>query len=162
MNDNCSRRLFDRAAWTAGLLSLVLLNADAAAADRNMTQATNAQWRSECGSCHVPYPPQLLPARSWRAIMAQLDRHFGSDATLDPKSFAEISAYLETNAGRDPRVAKDPPVLRITETGWFAREHSEIGAAIFIRSKVKRSDCAACHRDAANGAFGEHTLQLPQ
>ena len=144
------------------LLSLVLLIADAAAADRNMTQATNTQWRSECGSCHVPYPPQLLPARSWRAIMAQLDRHFGSDATLDPKSFAEISAYLETNAGRDPRAAKDPPALRITETGWFAREHSEIAGATFIRSKVKRSDCAACHRDAANGAFGEHTLQLPQ
>ena len=39
----------------------------------------------ECGDCHVAYPPGLLPATSWRRLMAGLDRHYGSDASLEPQ-----------------------------------------------------------------------------
>jgi hypothetical protein len=31
-----------------------------------------AGWHSECGSCHVAYPPRLLEAASWRTIMQGL------------------------------------------------------------------------------------------
>ena len=56
---------------------------------------THAAWKAECGSCHVPYPPRLLPAESWRALMDGLDRHFGTDATLDATTAASIRAFLE-------------------------------------------------------------------
>ena len=39
--------------------------AEAAAHNGPMEQV--AAWKKECGACHLPYPPQLLPARSWRA-----------------------------------------------------------------------------------------------
>ena len=39
----------------------------------------------ECGACHMVFPPQLLPARSWQKLMADLSSHFGEDASLaDP------------------------------------------------------------------------------
>jgi len=59
---------------------------------------SNAKWVSECGACHVAYPPRFLPAESWRAIMSGLDKHFGSNASMDAASVNEISAFLEKNA----------------------------------------------------------------
>src|SRR5512146_2667484 len=62
--------------------------------DEHMPTARNALWQTECGSCHVAYPPRLLPAESWRAVMSGLDKHFGSDASLDPAAVREIGAFL--------------------------------------------------------------------
>src|SRR3990170_4941454 len=55
---------------------------------------TNAKWRQECASCHIAYAPGLLPAESWRKVMAGLDKHFGSDASLDAGDNKEITAFL--------------------------------------------------------------------
>ena len=52
----------------------VLLGVGAAAAGEHRFTASDPVWKAECGSCHVAYPPQLLPAQSWRKIMARLDR----------------------------------------------------------------------------------------
>lgn len=51
-----------------------------------MFDVANSVYRDECGGCHVPYPPQLLPKASWQAIVAGLDKHFDSDASLDDKT----------------------------------------------------------------------------
>ena len=67
--------------------------------DERVPPAKNALWQNECGSCHVAFPPRLLPAASWRAVMSGLDKHFGSDASLDAASAREIGAFLEKNAG---------------------------------------------------------------
>ncbi len=40
--------------------------------------------KQESPACHTAYPPGLLPAASWRRIMGGLDRHYGSDASLEP------------------------------------------------------------------------------
>jgi hypothetical protein len=42
----------------------------------------NPAMLKECGVCHIAYPPQMLPARSWKKIMAGLADHFGENATL--------------------------------------------------------------------------------
>ena len=70
-----------------------------ASADKQRVPADPA-YKAECGSCHVPYPPGLLPASSWQQLMSRLDKHFGSDASLDAKLHAEISRYLAAHAGR--------------------------------------------------------------
>jgi nitrate/TMAO reductase-like tetraheme cytochrome c subunit len=131
-------------------------------ADRESFRVDNATYKSECGSCHVAYPPALLPARSWQAIVDGLDRHFGTNAAVDDKSLAEIRAFLLKNAGRD-RSKGATPILRITETPWFKREHREVPASIWSSAKVKSpSNCGACHQGAHEGNFEESSISIPK
>lgn len=134
----------------------------AALADPYRYSASNPTWQAECGSCHVAYPPALLPAESWRAVMAGLDRHFGVDASVDAKAAAEIGAFLQQNAGRSQGTAAKP-VLRVTETRWFRHEHDGVDAAAWNNPKVKRpANCAACHGGAERGNFDEHNVRVPR
>jgi len=111
-----------------------------------------------CSECHMAYPPSLLPARSWSAIMTTLDDHFGEVATLDEATRAEVEAYLAGAAGdaggRSFRAAPpDQTPLRITELGWFVDEH---GREVSQRMRDKAgsmANCTACHRGAENGWF---------
>jgi len=131
-------------------------------ADMRISSASNPVWKAECGSCHLAYPPSLLPADAWRAVMAGLDKHFGADASVDAKTAAEIGAFLEKHAGAS-RGKTAKPNLRITETAWFKHEHDEVGAAVWRSPKVKTpSNCAACHRGAEQGNFDEHDIRLPK
>ena len=108
-------------------------------------------FNSECGACHMAFPPQFLPARSWQAIMAGLPTHFGENASLDPDTERQISEYLVANAagtgspvfrGLDSNAAP----LRITETPFWIRLHHELRASVFDRPDVKsKSNCVACH-----------------
>lgn len=121
------------------------------------------EYVQECGSCHVAFAPRHLDARSWRALMSGLGDHFGSNASLDPQKLESIRAWLE--AGARPRATAGPdgqPLLRITETRWFRHEHSEVPARFWQGPEaVKPVDCAACHREAEQGRYGERSLKLP-
>jgi len=114
----------------------------------------NPAYKAECGSCHVAFPPKLLPSASWQQLMARLDRHFGSDASLDAKAHEEISRYLAAHAGRhDPPSSAEP---RITETRWFIKEHDEVRAARWKDPAVKSpANCIACHARAEQGNYGD-------
>lgn len=120
----------------------------------------------ECGACHLAFPPQMLPARSWKALMTGLADHFGENAGLSEAARTEIAGYLAANAG-DAALSKhgrrflrdiDPAAtpLRITETPFWQEAHEEIPPARFTRAPVKTAaNCAACHGRAAQGVFGE-------
>ena len=130
-------------------------------ADGHRYTATDPTWKAECGSCHVAYPPALLPAASWRTLMAGLDKHFGTDASLDPASAARIGAFLEQNAGRKRKLVSASE-LRITATRWFRHEHDEVPAYVWKSAKVKSaSNCAACHAGAERGDFSEDNVRIP-
>lgn len=130
--------------------------------DNERFTATDPVWKEECGSCHIAYPPRLLPASNWKQIMAGLDKHFGSDASLDQKTADRIAAFLERNAGRE-RASRTSSTLRITDTRWFRHEHDEISARTWNNPKVKSaSNCEACHVDAAKGNFSEHRIRIPR
>jgi len=112
--------------------------------------------RTECSECHMAYPPGLLPAASWQAIMGSLSDHFGEDASLAPEAVTEITGYLVANAG-GPRRGDDPahPAPRISEAPWFQREHR---ARTFEWAQTTPtigsiSNCAGCHRSAERGYF---------
>ncbi|MGB9094111.1 MAG: diheme cytochrome c [Gallionella sp.] len=123
----------------------------------------DAKWATECSACHVAYPARYLPAESWRAIMAGLDKHFGSNASLDPATAQEITAYLVKNAGTGRHDASGKPVLRITETRWFRSEHREVAARHWNNPKVKsRANCGACHTTADKGDFSERHVRFPR
>ena len=117
--------------------------------------------KTECSACHMAFQPQMLPARSWEAIMGDLANHFGENAQLDDAVTADITAYLVANAadanGKKNRlmrgINKSDAPLRITETPWWVRAHrGEVSEASFKRAGSK-ANCAACHRGAATGYY---------
>jgi cytochrome c551/c552 len=123
----------------------------------------NAQWQQECGSCHIAYAPSLLPAESWRKVMAGLDKHFGSDASLTPQESRAITDFLVGNASMRWRPPTSP--IRITETAWFQRKHDshEIRPDIWKRAAIKSpANCAACHPGAEKGDFEEDRIRIPR
>ena len=127
----------------------------------------NPAFEEECASCHMAFPPQMLHADSWRAMMGDLPRHFGSDASLDEKRRVAITDFLVANAnGRKTGTTRDAagkPLLRITETERFKRKHREIAAATFRRASIKSpANCTACHRQAAAGDYSERPTNIPK
>lgn len=119
-------------------------------------------YRSECASCHVAYPPGLLPAASWQRVMGSLKNHFGTDASLDETQVRQIGAWLASNAATGRR-ADAPPQDRITQSAWFQREHRDIAPAIWQRPAIRSAaNCAACHTRADQGDFNEHAIRIPR
>lgn len=122
-----------------------------------------AQYKKECESCHVPYPPTLMPAASWSRIMGNLTKHFGTDASLDPATQKDISVWIAAHAGTYRRVAEEPPEDRITRTTWFQRKHREVAAATWKLPAVKSTaNCGACHTQADTGDFSERNIRTPR
>jgi predicted CxxxxCH...CXXCH cytochrome family protein len=124
---------------------------------------TSPQWKSyatECGSCHLAYPPSMLPARSWKALMAGLNDHFGQNAEVDATVRKQLETFLVQNAGRDVPGATP---LRITALPWWRHEHDEIPASTYQRKAITSpANCGACHPGANEGAFGEHAVKVPR
>lgn len=145
-------------------LSLACVGIAPAIAESRLGPATPLPaYAQECGSCHLAYPPGLLPAASWQALMTGLTRHFGSDASLDGPVAREISDWLGAHAGSGKRAAERPPNDRITRAAWFTRKHREVATATWSRPAIRSSgNCAACHRGAAQGDFDEHAVTIPK
>ena len=159
-------------AATALLLGTIAAATLALMARPGPTPATApAAFAEECSACHMAFPPALLPAASWQALMAGLDDHFGEDASLDAAATAEITAWLTAHAAETQdtkpahlfrRANPDAP-LAITETRAWQRIHRDIAEATFAAKPVfTRSNCAACHGDAASGAFFPPNVSIPK
>jgi hypothetical protein len=115
----------------------------------------------ECGSCHLAYPPGLLPAASWRKLMAGLERHFGQNAELEPEVRGALERWLVENAGRDGPGDAGPP-LRITELRWFVDEHDDVPRDAAARPSIRSmANCAACHRGADSWDFDDDRVKIP-
>lgn len=152
-----TRPLLLAAAW--GLATLGAAHADS---DKLSPRYIPAAYTQECASCHTAYPPGLLPARSWQRIMAGLDMHYGTDASLDAATVRELGAWLQVNAAHGRRRAEEPPHDRITRSAWFEREHRKVGPAVWTHASVKSAaNCAACHAGADRGDFDDDGLRFP-
>lgn len=132
----------------------------------------NTQWRDECGSCHAVFYPSLLPARSWEKMMAEQDKHFGTDLGLDAATTAAVLKFMTDNAADqhlteagfkiEQSVPKDSTPLRITETPYWVNKHRDIAATDWANPLVKsKSNCAACHSDADDGSFEDGAMHIP-
>jgi mono/diheme cytochrome c family protein len=148
----------------ATALAATLLSASPARADERARRpaAVPAAYAQECGSCHVAYPPRLLPATSWQRLMAGLDTHFGSDAALDAATAQQLSQWLRAHAADSRKRRAEPPQDRITRTDWFVREHRHVDGAAWTHPGVKSAaNCAACHPRAEHGVFDDDELRTP-
>lgn len=133
----------------------------------------NPTYTEECGSCHVAYSPSLLPARSWRKMMGELDKHFDSDASIDEPVRLALETHLVENAmdstdatcrmGMMNRslMLRDVP-QRITATPYYRRIHRNIGPMVWNHEKVGSSaNCGACHSKADKGRYAAREIRLP-
>ncbi len=146
------------------LLGLAASSLPAFAEGERFPPVTHEATQKECSACHIAFQPQMLPARSWEALMNGLDNHFGENAALEPSVAEDITAYLVANAadakGANSRwmrglKAADTP-LRISETPRFQRAHREVSPATFQRKDIgSPANCAACHKEAVQGLYLE-------
>ncbi len=127
-------------------------------------------YSDQCGACHLAYSPSLAPASTWNAILADLQHHFGDDATLSAAQIAHIRAYLDANSAGHwdsypAHLMRTPAAdgsLRLTDTPGWRRMHRGIPDAVFRSKPVYRaSACDACHSDAATGRFAPQDIAIP-
>jgi mono/diheme cytochrome c family protein len=171
-----SKNLLQKPWFLSGLVNALVVAVAAVAVTGTLTGATSAWadgrlmpsqllpiYKQECAACHMAYPPGMLPAASWQRIMSGLERHYGTDASLEPAQVKQISVWLKSNAGTYKRVNEEPPEDRITRSAWFARKHREVEAAVWKRASIKSAaQCAACHTQAEQGNFNEHQVRIPR
>ena len=133
----------------------------------------NDLYIKECGSCHFPYQPGLLPSNAWEKMMANLDNHFNSDATLDDKTFQTLSKYLNDNSAeknmqykRSNRIVSSIPAGQIADsistTPYMIKKHREIRKDLITQKEVKGLfNCIACHTTADKGIYSERDIKIP-
>ena len=136
---------------------------------------TDKDYIEECGSCHFPYQPGLLPEDSWRKLMAAtaLEDHFGDNAELDEDARIHVLDVL-ANASADKSYYKrskkimaslrnDKAPMRIIETPYIKDKHHEIPTKLIKDNpKVKSlSYCEKCHQKADEGSYDDDTVMIP-
>jgi len=139
----------------------------------DVAPVNSAFYKEECGSCHFPYQPGLLPARSWQRLMGGLEDHFGENAELDTADAQQITNYLVENAadtsdykrsrGITRSLSKNDAPLRISSTRYFKRKHHELPMRMVKNNPGVRSfsNCELCHTRAAQGSYNEHQVKVP-
>jgi len=136
--------------------------------------AKDPVYTKECGSCHFPYSPGLLPARSWVRQLDRMDKHFGENVTLAPNVRAQVQDYLAKNAADvSPyegsktfmeRIPASQTPYRFSEVLLFRQMHTVVWEVIHTKPKVKvktLANCNACHTKAAEGSFGLDEMYIP-
>jgi hypothetical protein len=136
--------------------------------------ATDPTYVKECGSCHFPYSPGLLPARSWERHMQRLDKHFGESIQLPEATRAAVHSYLTQNAADVSRyegsltfmedVRPDMTPYRFQDVPLYRQMHRIVLEVIDLKPKIKvrtLTNCNGCHQRAAEGSFGIDELAVP-
>ena len=133
----------------------------------------NTLYKEECASCHFAYQPGLLPKRSWKKLMSNLEDHFGTDASLEPEDRRALLSYLLKHAADTPnarkrsrKIARSIPTnktpIAVTQTPYFKHEHRKIPKRFIVQKEVRSlSNCMACHTTADKGIYSERAIKIP-
>lgn len=128
-------------------------------------------WTEQCGSCHLAFPVQFLPARSWQRMLLEQDKHFGDDLGLSADKLAALRDFTRLGVAEpqwagmmfQASIAADASTQRITETDFWLHRHRRIAKERFNSDKVAgKHDCEACHADAWSGIFLPRLIQIPE
>ena len=133
----------------------------------------NPLFVEECASCHLLYPPFLLPKKSWKKMMTSLSDHFGDDASLDEVDRRDIEAYLLKNSAETSTkeaafyiLKSIPPkkdIISISQTPYWKKRHKEINKTLFESKEVRtKANCKACHQGFEQGLIEDDKIVLPK
>ena len=136
-----------------------------------MTPVNNPTYEEECGACHFPYQPELLPSGSWKKIMAGFDDHFGEEIEIDTESINVISGYLISNSAEKSSAKRAVKIvrslrgrtpIRISEIPYIIEKHDEVDPKIFNRESIgSLANCTACHTTAEKGIYDDDDVKIP-
>lgn len=135
-------------------------------------RGTAVRYVQECGSCHMPFPAEFLPERSWRKLMAGLQNHFGDNAELAPEDARVVLDHLVQNASdrtwsRMRTMTRGLPPeevpLRISELPYFIGRHRTVPHKVVAGNPDIKSfsRCQACHTRAESGSFHDREIRIP-
>lgn len=139
----------------------------------DVAPVNNQLYIKECGSCHFPYQAGLLPANAWNKMMANLENHFNSDASVSAENFQTISKYLNDNSAeknmqykRSNRIVSSLNANQVPDsistTPYMIKKHREIRKDLITQPEVKGLfNCIACHTTADKGMYGERDIKIP-
>lgn len=129
----------------------------------------SALFVKECSSCHILYPPHLLPNKSWRKLMSNLDNHFGDDAWIVPEDNEKILSYLLKNSSENStrkesfkilNSINNKDIIAISQTSYWKKEHKKIPKEVFNHSEVKsKANCKACHINIEKGLINNENIK---
>ena len=147
--------------FIVAMVGILVLSATMRARDENINPVNHALTEEECSACHLAFPAAMLASTSWNHLMSSLESHFGEDASLDEESITAITDYLNSSSAdsswtgnRFSRGQTNDWPIRITETDHWLREHRNLSFKDPSNSEdIIRSNCLACHGNAANGDF---------
>ena len=139
----------------------------------DVAPVNNQLYIKECGSCHFPYQPGLLPSNAWNKMMTNLENHFNSDASLNEADLQTLTKYLNDNSAeknmqykRSNRIvsslAKNQIPDSISTTPYMIKKHEDIRKDLITQNEVKGLfNCIACHKTADIGIYGERDINIP-
>ena len=136
----------------------------------------------ECGACHNPYPPFMLPSSSWERIKSGLNNHFGEEISPTMKKWENkistndqtvIFNYLKAHSANTSKREISVKVMKsldgargrksITKIKYWKDVHSNIPREIFKSKKVKRkANCFACHKNFEKGMIEDIDIKIPK
>jgi hypothetical protein len=135
------------------------------AAPKTFPPIADTGYLKECGSCHMAYPPELLPARSWNRVLGSLQDHFGDSAQLDAATRQRIHDYLVAHAADNTQnehsfailhsLRPNEAPLRITATPYIAGIHAAVLDPVWGGNPRPKTlaECGVCHLRVQSGDF---------
>ena len=139
----------------------------------DVAPVNNQLYLKECGSCHFPYQPGLLPSNAWNKMMTNLENHFNSDASLNEADLQTLTKYLNDNSAEKnmqykrsnkivSSLAKNQIPDSISTTPYMIKKHEDIKKNLISQNEVKGLfNCIACHKTADKGIYGERDINIP-
>jgi len=130
-----------------------------------------AEYKEECGACHFPFSPNLLPRRSWVRMMAELENHFGEDASIDEEEAREILDYLKGGETSQTEAAyylladigPEETPQEISKLPFWKKTHEGIRESVYARKDIgSKINCGACHQYAFYGSFEDEHIAIPE
>lgn len=123
------------------------------------------EYVKECTSCHSLYPTSYLSKESWSKVFNNLDRHFGTDASLDDSVTQTLKEYVVNNAGPDKnskfsRASSAEEGIEITKTKAWKKKHEDVPKELFKQKNSRASNCVACHKDANCGIIRAENIRI--
>ncbi len=129
----------------------------------------NQLYLDECSACHFAYQPGLMPARSWKQLMANLEDHFGENAELEAEEQKALTAYLLKNAADFSKLKRSIKIMRslsrnqtpirITKIPYIVGKHDELSSQMLKDNSL--SYCDKCHTSASSGSYSERYINIP-
>jgi cytochrome b len=139
-------------------------------------------YNSECGACHKPYPPFMLPTSSWNRIQDGIKNHFGEKISpthkkeknrISKNDQTVIFNYLRKNSADHSTREVSVKVMKslngargrksITKIKIWKKIHKNIPNSVFKSKKIKgKANCFACHKNFDKGMIEDIDIAIPK